>query len=417
MPESKCCMCDISLYVSSLSTGFDFCSKLGGKSGLRNLGNTCYMNAVLQALIHNPSFRASFLAAPPTEYHHRTPKEEAGEGSEIGDKPPSKQRGAACFNEQPDNISLRYHLSALLHAIENKESSITSGRKVESPEGLHSAIGRVMPYFEGCRQQDSQEFLLHLLERIRWEEQEQTTDQLAGRVSAVDQFTGALMSELKCTKCGQVSIKQEPFTDLSLALPVHLLESRKRKGTQSSAHTSYTATGRKKPKRPPPLSSGSSGGTSAGTTGAGALYGCLVGEKFVDEGLTWQILEVSFQPELQCTVVFYFDVGKFDSGKATKLQCKTSLHPPTHPSSTHPGSSVHTHTPNHSLSHARPYHELCSDTNTNMYACTLHTHTPGEYSTIAEVQAMLKSQPVRKVLNHTVVLKYYSCRSPSLCAK
>jgi hypothetical protein len=263
----------------------DFSSFLGD-TGLQNLGNTCYMNAVLQALIHLPGFRATFLESPPEAYHHKSPKAEQSTSS---------QRRATRSNQHtdlpPENVSLRYHLSALLHAMREKERYKSNGKRSISPVELHTAVGKVMPYFRGCLQQDSQEFLLHLLERIGWEEKEHGCAQEG---SAVEQFTGALMSELRCKSCGQVSMKNEPFTDLSLALPVHLLDmNSKRKCKDETAS-------RKKQRKGPEL----------------------VGKRFVDEGETWQIHEVSYQPELQCTVAFYFDVAQVKPGEVTLKECK-----------------------------------------------------------------------------------------------
>jgi ubiquitin C-terminal hydrolase len=46
--------------VNSLSQ--DDAMQLAGFSGLDNIGNTCYMNAVLQALFHTPLFREYYLS-------------------------------------------------------------------------------------------------------------------------------------------------------------------------------------------------------------------------------------------------------------------------------------------------------------------------------------------------------------------
>ena len=43
--------------------------KRKGKTGLKNMGNTCFMNSVLQCIIHTPSIKEHFLSDPQNELH------------------------------------------------------------------------------------------------------------------------------------------------------------------------------------------------------------------------------------------------------------------------------------------------------------------------------------------------------------
>ncbi|CAH6873530.1 Usp3 [Phodopus roborovskii] len=149
-------------------------------TGLRNLGNTCFMNAILQSL--------------------RSLVEE-----------------------------FRKTLCALWQG----------SQTAFSPESLFYVVWKIMPNFRGYQQQDAHEFMRYLLDHLHLELQggfngvprsailqENSTLSANNKccingastvVTAI--FGGILQNEVNCLICGTESRKFDPFLDLSLDIP------------------------------------------------------------------------------------------------------------------------------------------------------------------------------------------------------
>ncbi|GIY42901.1 ubiquitin carboxyl-terminal hydrolase 2 [Caerostris darwini] len=179
--------------------------KRGVRVGLNNLGNTCFMNAVLQCLCHTQPLvdyciRGTYLS----DINHRSPTH--------GDL-------VKVFAEFVKKIS------------------DSNSRGAISPYQLRTEVQRYAPRFSGDNQQDAQEFLRYLLQGIHddinrvkckpsfkgdyggdafktWRRYRDTDDSLI-----VDLFAGQLKSTLKCMTCNNDSITHDPFWDLSLPIP------------------------------------------------------------------------------------------------------------------------------------------------------------------------------------------------------
>ncbi|XP_010290615.1 PREDICTED: ubiquitin carboxyl-terminal hydrolase 35 [Phaethon lepturus] len=163
-----------------------------GKIGLINLGNTCYMNSILQSLFMASDFRHSVL--------------NLSEG-----------------NSQPLMTKLQWLFAFLEH----------SQRPAISPESFLSASWP--PWFTPGAQQDCSEYLKYLLDRLH--EEEKTGKRIYQKLkesSLMSQamehhylsktliekmFGGKMMTKIRCLKCLNVSSREEAFTDLSLAFP------------------------------------------------------------------------------------------------------------------------------------------------------------------------------------------------------
>ncbi|KAH0625241.1 hypothetical protein JD844_033591 [Phrynosoma platyrhinos] len=161
-----------------------------GKIGLINLGNTCYMNSIIQAL---------FMAS---------------ERSVMN---------LAENNSQPLMAKLQWLFAFLEH----------SQRPAISPEGFFLASWP--PWFTRGAQQDCSEYLKYLLDRLHEEERTgrriyQTlkgstltpqADQLhsLNKTLVEKMFGGKIKTKIRCLKCLKVSSREEAFTDLSLAFP------------------------------------------------------------------------------------------------------------------------------------------------------------------------------------------------------
>lgn len=116
--------------------------------GLRNLGNTCFMNSVLQSLSNIQEFSCYFNTLPSLEtkqrqrvYHSRSLKENCDDANVVEE--------------------LRKVLLNL--------SQGGDGTKAISPECLFLVIWKVVPQFRGHRQHDAHEFLRYMLDRLHTE--------------------------------------------------------------------------------------------------------------------------------------------------------------------------------------------------------------------------------------------------------
>ena len=133
--------------------------------GLENLGNTCFMNAALQALAHAENFK-KFLV-------------------------PRKKLSRAVW------------------------------RWLDCPEGATSyaasdILSLSQRQFGGFQQQDAHEWISWLLNAIHDEE---PSDPEKSEISACDLFRGTLISTVECSTCGTVSSREEMYWDLSLPIP------------------------------------------------------------------------------------------------------------------------------------------------------------------------------------------------------
>jgi ubiquitin carboxyl-terminal hydrolase 4/11/15 len=184
-----------------------------GECGLRNLGNTCYMNSALQCLSHSKDLVNYFLA--------KKWKDEKNEDNPLG----SKGLLVDAFAE-------------LMFQMWNSSYSVVS------PSRFKYEMGSFQSMFDGMNQHDSQEFLSHLLDGLHedlnmiqkkpyTEGVEGTPDEddaVVARKSWVNflrrnfseimkMFYGQFRSETRCPNCSKTVITFDPYQLISLAVP------------------------------------------------------------------------------------------------------------------------------------------------------------------------------------------------------
>ncbi|CAC5425634.1 USP8 [Mytilus coruscus] len=181
-------------------------------TGLRNLGNTCYMNSTIQCLNNCSPLVTYFLT---DNYLYDINRE-----SELGS-----------HGEVADDFAVIV------------KNLWTGQYKCITPRDFKVTVGKHQPMFAGNDQQDSQEFLTFLLDalheglnkvKIRPKIPEQDNDNLPDHVNAelswkhhrmlhesiiVELFQGQLKSTLMCLTCRKQSVTFQAFMYLSLPIP------------------------------------------------------------------------------------------------------------------------------------------------------------------------------------------------------
>ncbi|XP_035478300.1 ubiquitin carboxyl-terminal hydrolase 2a isoform X2 [Scophthalmus maximus] len=181
-----------------------------GLVGLKNLGNTCFMNSILQCLSNTHSLRDYCL--------HNSHRRDLNNNSRT-------------------NTALMEEFAKLMQTMWTSSSS-----EAVSPSEFKTQIQRYAPRFVGYNQQDAQEFLRFLLDGLHNEVNRVTVrprgtaedfdhlpDEEKGKKmwnkyleredsKIVDLFVGQLKSSLTCSHCGFCSTVFDPFWDLSLPI-------------------------------------------------------------------------------------------------------------------------------------------------------------------------------------------------------
>ncbi|GLB04224.1 CSN-associated deubiquitinating enzyme Ubp12 [Aspergillus tubingensis] len=194
-----------------------------GCTGLSNLGNTCYMNSALQCVRSVEELTYYFL-------------------NDVYKK-----------DLNPSNPLAHNGDVAKAYANMLRQMYDEAGQSSFAPRQLKHTIGRYGPAFSGYGQQDSQEFLLFLLDGLQEDlnrimkkpyiEKPDSTDEMVHNKEALaefadkcwdiykarndsvitDLFAGMYKSTLVCPACDKVSIIFDPFNNLTLQLPIENL--------------------------------------------------------------------------------------------------------------------------------------------------------------------------------------------------
>lgn len=162
-----------------------------GVTGLRNLGNTCYMNSILQVLSHLQKFRECFLTLDLCETEELLAKTNHSQGMKgvtggvvssgntaLAEYPLGRMGKAGCWNlpvgkkesvSPPPRCSTRQQMS-LCHELHTLFRVMWSGRwSLVSPFAMLHSVWNLIPAFRGYDQQDAQEFLCELLDKVQQE--------------------------------------------------------------------------------------------------------------------------------------------------------------------------------------------------------------------------------------------------------
>ena len=169
-----------------------------GFTGLKNLGNSCYMASTLQCLFSMPNFQQ--------RYYH--PQESPPETPTPAEDLETQLRKLA------DGILSGRYSKPDTDVIASEHSSEIPHQKGLAPAMFKHFMGRGHEEFSTMRQQDAFELLLHLFKLI-------TRSQHSGSLQdPVQSFRFVMEQRLQCLSCNKVRYRSDEQDNISIPVPI-----------------------------------------------------------------------------------------------------------------------------------------------------------------------------------------------------
>ncbi|KAL9106499.1 MAG: hypothetical protein Q9227_008478 [Pyrenula ochraceoflavens] len=168
-----------------------------GFQGLKNIGNSCYLASILQCLFSLPEFEKRYY--------------------NLGEPPPLVERPAEDLETQLRKLADGLHSGRYSRPdpdiIASPDSPEVPHQRGLSPAMFKHLIGRGHEEFSTMRQQDSFEFLTHMLKHIN------IAQQASPRSNPVDSFRFVMEQKLQCIACKKVRYRSDEQDNISIPVP------------------------------------------------------------------------------------------------------------------------------------------------------------------------------------------------------